>query len=94
MAKIIFTQEADRNLNEIVSNVIEYTGYELSGIKLADDIFAKIDVIAYMPMAAGRIIQDNRREAFCRGYRIVYDIVGGEVYIQTIIHSRRLYPRP
>ncbi|OOF70660.1 plasmid stabilization system protein [Rodentibacter caecimuris] len=94
MANIIFTQEADRNLNEIVANVIEYTGYEVSGIKLANDILAKIDVIAYMPAAAGRIIQDNRREAFCRGYRIVYDIVGNEVYIQTIIHSRRLYPRP
>ncbi|OOF37617.1 type II toxin-antitoxin system RelE/ParE family toxin [Rodentibacter heidelbergensis] len=93
MANIFFTQEADRNLNEIVANVIEYTGYEITGIKLANDILAKIDVIAYMPTAAGRIIQDNRREAFCRGYRIVYDIIGDEVYIQTIIHSRRLYPR-
>lgn len=94
MAKIIFTQEADRNLNELVANVIEYTGYEASGIKLANDIFAKIEVIAYMPTAAGRIIQGHRREAFCCGYRIVYDIVDDEVHIQTVIHSRRLYPRP
>lgn len=94
MAKVILTKEADQNLREIIANIIEYTGYEISGIKLADDIFAKIDLIAYMPTAAGRIIQDNQREAFCRGYRIVYDIINNEVYIKTIIHSRRLYPRP
>lgn len=90
MAKVILTKEADQNLREIIANIIEYTGYEISGIKLADDIFAKIDLIAYMPTATGRIIQDNQREAFCRGYRIV----NNEVYIKTIIHSRRLYPRP
>lgn len=94
MAKVIFTQEADKNLQEIISNIIEYTGYEASGIKLADDIFSKIDVIAYMPNAAGRLLKDNQREAFCRGYRIVYDIIEDNVYIKTIIHSRRLYPRP
>lgn len=94
MAKVILSGNAQQDLRDIIANIIEYTGYENSGIKLADDIFNKIDVIAYIPEGAGRIIGENQREAFCRGYRIVYDILDDEVHIKTIIHSRRLYPRP
>ena len=94
MAKVVISHDAQRYLREIIANIIEYTGYEASGIKLSEDIFSKIDVIAYMPLAAGRVVHGNKRKAFCRGYRIVYDVAGDEVRIQTIIHSRRLYPRP
>ncbi|MEE6037525.1 hypothetical protein [Avibacterium paragallinarum] len=48
MAKVILSSNAQQDLREIIANIIEYTGYENSGIKLADDIFNKIDVIAYI----------------------------------------------
>ena len=51
-------------------------------------------MIAFMPEGVGRMRDDGMREAFCRGYRIVYAIIGNEVQIKTVIHSRRLYPRP
>ena len=38
--------------------------------------------------------EDGDREAFCRAYRIVYREQGDNIMIVTIIHSRRIYPRP
>ncbi|MFZ7199522.1 type II toxin-antitoxin system RelE/ParE family toxin [Avibacterium avium] len=94
MYKVIVSQEAQNNINHIVENVAEFTYSFISGMKLYQDIHAKIDMIAFMPQAIGRMRNDGTREAFCCGYRIVYDILDDEVHIKTIIHSRRLYPRP
>lgn len=64
----------------------------LGEIKLFEDLHEKIDLIGFMPLGIGRLRDDGTREAFCRGYRIVYTITGNNVYITTIIHSRRCYP--
>lgn len=94
MHKIIVTEEAQNDINHIVENVAEFTYSFTSGLKLYEDLYAKIDMIAFMPEGVGRMRDDSMREAFCRGYRIVYAIIGNEVQIKTVIHSRRLYPRP
>ncbi|VTM24518.1 Plasmid stabilisation system protein [Stutzerimonas stutzeri] len=94
MHKIIVTEEAQNDINHIVENVAEFTYSFTSGLKLYEDLYAKIDMIAFMPEGVGRMRYDGMREAFCRGYRIVYAIIGNEVQIKTVIHSRRLYPRP
>ena len=94
MHKIIVTEEAQNDINHIVENVAEFTYSFTSGLKLYEDLYAKIDMIAFMPEGVGRMRDDGIREAFCRGYRIVYAIIGNEVQIKTVIHSRRLYPRP
>nr|WP_273384407.1 type II toxin-antitoxin system RelE/ParE family toxin [Actinobacillus porcinus] len=88
-----FSPLALNNLNEIIENVIAFTGYELSGIKLSEAIFNKIESISYLPSAIGRKRDDNTREAFVRGYRIVYEEKEDYIWIITIIHSSRLYPR-
>lgn len=93
MHKIIVTEEAQNDINHIVENVAEFTYSFTSGLKLYEDLYAKIDMIAFMPEGVGRMRDDGMREAFCRGYRIVYAIIGNEVQIKTVIHSRRLYPR-
>lgn len=36
---------------------------------------------------------DGTLETFVRNYRIVYEIIDDNVFIITIIHTRRLYPR-
>ncbi|MGX3067399.1 type II toxin-antitoxin system RelE/ParE family toxin [Ursidibacter arcticus] len=70
------------------------SGYEQSGIELYTDIFKKLDIIAFMP-TIGVARDDGTRETFIRNYRIVYDeIFGDNVYIITVIHTRRIYPRP
>lgn len=94
MPNIIITQKAHQHIDEIVENAVEYTGFIESGIKLFNDLHEKIDLIGFMPYAIGRQRDDGTREAFCRGYRIVYEIVDDNIYINFIIHSRRLYPRP
>lgn len=94
MHKLIVTKEAQDDIEHIVGNVAEFTYSFISGMKLYEDIYSKLDMIAFMPKGVGRTRDDGMREAFCRGYRIVYNIIGNEVYIKTIIHSRRLYPRP
>lgn len=94
MAKLTIKLRALRQLEEIVANVIEFTGFEVSGIRLQNDIFDKIEQIAFMPLS-GRIRDDGSRECFTRLYRIVYDFdkQADEVIILAIIHSSRIYPR-
>ncbi|OOF86345.1 type II toxin-antitoxin system RelE/ParE family toxin [Rodentibacter ratti] len=94
MHNVVITQNAQHDIIHIIENVTEFTYSFISGVKLYEDIYAKIDMIAFMPQAIGRLRDDGKREAFCRGYRIVYDIIDDVIYIQTVIHSRRLYPRP
>lgn len=95
MAKITIKPQALRQLEEIVENVIEFTGFEISGIRLQNDILDKVEQIAFMPLS-GRAREDGSRETFARRYRIVYDLdkQADEVIILAIIHSSRLYPRP
>ena len=95
MYKIIITNDAQRNIDQIVYGLIEYSFSVESGLRLLNDIYAKIELIGAMPEGIGRLRDDGkRREAFCRGYRIVYRIEHQNVYILAVIHSRMLYPRP
>lgn len=95
MAKALrVSTKAQSDIEEIVASVIEYTGFESSGIRLQEDIYQKLEAIAYMPSAVGRLREDGKREAFIRRYRIVYVELDDEVWIVTVIHSSRLYPRP
>lgn len=96
MAKLIILPQAMQQLDEILANVIEFTGFEVSAIRLSDDIYDKLEQIGYMPLATGKLRDDGAREAFVRRYRIVYDFnqQQDEIAILAIIHSSRLYPRP
>ncbi|OOF58182.1 type II toxin-antitoxin system RelE/ParE family toxin [Rodentibacter myodis] len=86
MPKIVVTQKAQKHIDEIIENIVEYTNSLESGFKLFNDLNDKISLIGFMPQAIGRLREDGSREAFCRGYRIVY--------INFVIHSRRIYSRP
>ncbi|OOH91227.1 hypothetical protein BMT54_02955 [Pasteurellaceae bacterium 15-036681] len=94
MPNWIITRPAQNNLREIMTSVSYYTGYVNSGIKLYNDLTEYFDKLAFMPLGLGTDIGDGKRQAFCRGYRIIYKIIDGNVYILTIIHSSRLYPDP
>ena len=94
MAKVILSQSAERDVDEILASVYDFTGFISTPERLMAEFIKTFELIAFMPNAIGRLRDDGMREAFCRGYRIVYDVAGDEVRIQTIIHSRRLYPRP
>ncbi|MGR3808038.1 type II toxin-antitoxin system RelE/ParE family toxin [Pasteurella testudinis] len=92
MVKVVITEQAQRDIDELVDNIIEFTYSVISGIKLFEDLHEKIELIAFMPLGIGRLRDDGTRETFCRGYRIIYEIVNNEVHIRTVVHSRRLYP--
>lgn len=92
MPKYIVSSQAQLEINEILMSVVEYTGFEASAIALEDDLYTKFDLIAFMPKL-GKPREDGTRETFCRGYRIIYQQIEDDIYIITIIHSRRLYPR-
>lgn len=92
--QVIISPRALNNIRECVRQVILYTGFETSGIKLQDRIFDKIESIGFMPSGIGRLREDGTREAFIRGYRIVYEERDDYILIVTVIHSSRLYPRP
>ena len=95
MHKIIVSTAAKADIEHLVENIVDYTGFVESGVRLHNDFMDKINAIAYMPEALGRLRPEpNTRESFVRGYRIVYEIQPNVIYIKTIIHSRRLYPRP
>lgn len=89
----VLSQEATDNIQEIMQSVASFTGYWTSAAVLLEDLQAKFDLLAFMPNI-GKQRADGTRETFCRGYRIVYDCVEDNLYIITVIHSRRLYPRP
>ena len=95
MAKVLLSQLAVENIDEILNNVYEFTGFPSSAQNLLNEFNKTSDLIAFMPNAIGRLREDGDREAFCRAYRIVYRQTGqDEITVVTIIHSRRLYPRP
>lgn len=93
MAKWFLTEPAEKDIDEILQSVCAFTGFWASAMSLWDALQSKFDLIAFMPRAIGRKRDDNTFEAFCRGYRIVYRVVEGDIYILTVIHSSRLYPR-
>lgn len=53
MPNVIITRTAQRQLDEIIDNIIEYTYSVESGLKLMNDIYEKINLIGFMPTAIG-----------------------------------------
>lgn len=48
MAKTLrISSRAQNDIEEILASVIEYTGFESSGIRLQEDIYQKFETIAY-----------------------------------------------
>lgn len=94
MLKWELTESAQTDLEQIVYNVIAYTGHSTTGIKLINDIVERLDNLAFMPLSGRSRSEPNKREAFCRGYRIVYEIRDDVLSVVAIIHTSRLYPRP
>ena len=90
MANVILSKLATDNINEILANVYEFTGFISTPEKLLAEFEKTFRLIAFMPDAIGRLREDGEREAFCRNYRIIEETV----YIKTVVHSRRLYPQP
>lgn len=94
MANWYLTRPAQNNLNDIIANVVEFTGHTLSGIRLQEEIYERLDLLTYFPESGLLRKKENCREIIFRGYRIVYDIRNDDVVVIAIIHSSRLYPRP
>jgi len=94
MANVILSKLATDNINEILANVYEFTGFISTPEKLLAEFEKTFRLIAFMPDAIGRLREDGEREAFCRNYRIIYRAIEETVYIKTVVHSRRLYPQP
>lgn len=94
MANVVLSRLAMQDINEILASVYEFTGFISTPQKLMADLEKTFELIAFMPNVIGRLREDGDREAFCRGYRIVYQQQGEQITIISVIHSRRLYPRP
>lgn len=92
--KVIITQKAQQDIDEIIEGIIEYTGFEVSGIRLYNELYEKFELIGFMSSGIGRLRDDGTRETFTRRYRIIYKEFDDEVWIITVIHSSRIYPRP
>lgn len=93
MANVILSDDAKANIKEILSNVVEFTGYQASGDKLLAEFEKSFARLSLFPLS-GRMREDTTREIFVKGYRIVYTVLGDNIYVLAAIHSRRLYPRP
>ncbi|OOF53123.1 type II toxin-antitoxin system RelE/ParE family toxin [Rodentibacter trehalosifermentans] len=94
MAKVILSDSAAQDIDDILANVYDFTGFISTPQKLLTELNKTFDLIAFMPDAVGRLREDGDREAFCRAYRIVYQKQGDDILIITVIHSSRIYPRP
>lgn len=55
----MLSPEAIRDIQTCVRQVMVYTGFENSGIRLQEEIFAKIESIVFMPSAIGRMRDDG-----------------------------------
>lgn len=93
MAKpYLISDEAFASIDEIIQNVVDYTSYTSSGIKLYNELFEKFELISLLPRS-GKLRADGTREIFARSYRIVYQELDDHIRIIAVIHARRLYPR-
>ncbi|QIW16450.1 plasmid stabilization protein [Pasteurellaceae bacterium RH1A] len=88
---VVLSAKARQNIDEILANVVEYTGAVSSGHKLLKAFYTKFNDIGFLPKAY-RQLDDGTRQAFCRSYRIVYQEFEKHIEILTVIHSRQQYP--
>jgi toxin ParE1/3/4 len=93
MAKAwLISDEAQQDIDDIIENIVEYTSWTSTGIKLYSELYEKFELIASLPKC-GRQRFDDTREIFTRSYRIVYKEFEDHIKIIAVIHARRLYPK-
>lgn len=92
MLKCVVTNEAQNDIDHILMNVLEYTGFIESALKLEGALHDKFSLLSMFPYI-GRVRENNIRETFVNDYRVVYQVFEYEIHILTVIHSRRLYPK-
>ncbi|WP_032092098.1 type II toxin-antitoxin system RelE/ParE family toxin [Necropsobacter rosorum] len=90
--KLLISKLAERNIDEILQNVYEFTSSATSSQKLLNDFIKHFELISMLPKS-GKLQADKTRITFCRHYRIVYQEAGEFLEIITVIHSRRKYPQ-
>ena len=79
IADVLSTTDALRWNDDIKRTILMLEDYPLSGTNIPLECFDTIPPNA-----------DDLRQTFCRPYRIVYEVVGDEVHILSIRHSRML----
>lgn len=62
MAKTLrISSRAQNDIEDILASVIEYTGFESSGIRLQEDIYQNFETITYIRSATERLREDGTR---------------------------------
>ena len=92
MSKVIWTQNALDDLAGIQEYIARDSIYYAE--KFVDDAFSAVERLEVFP-ESGRMVPERYdpdfREVIFGSYRIIYKIIGGDVYIVTMIHGMRNY---
>ncbi|EDR7001728.1 type II toxin-antitoxin system RelE/ParE family toxin [Salmonella enterica subsp. enterica serovar Java] len=92
MHNIIYTQNSLFNMASIIENIVQYTGYESSGLVFQEDIEKNVEFLSIFPEMGVDGVVDDTKEIFVNGYRVVYSFTESTVFILTVIHCKMLYP--
>lgn len=94
--RIIWTEKARRDLRDIVRYLRQHSPEAAE--RISRQIVASTRRLEAFPFS-GRIVPELEgsefREVIVGDYRVVYEVTEGDtVEILTIVHSKRLFPRP
>lgn len=92
MANVIVTQDAVSDIDEILENIEDFTGWRSSADRLLAEFEYQFGLLQLFP-EMGSIREDGLRQLIINHYRVIYEFDGETVLILTVIHSRRLYPK-
>jgi len=89
--KIIWTQNADADLDNLVDYISEDS--DVYGQAFALEILNAVQRLKDFPKS-GRVVpeyqQENTREIIVGHYRVIYETAGSAVRILTVIHGARI----
>ena len=90
MARIIWTNSAIADLRGI-GEFYERTSPNYAST-IVTDLYAGVGRLRNFPRS-GRVVpelnEERLREMLVRGFRVIYEIAGGEVRVLTVLHSRQ-----
>lgn len=94
--RIVWTEKARQDLREIVHYLRQHSPE--ASERISKEITASTRRLEMFP-SSGRIVPElaetSFREVIVGDYRVIYEVTeGNTVEILTIVHSRRLLPRP